>query len=42
MVVHEREAIVNEFEKIKKVVELSSLKYFFEESPYSAKIHLRK
>ena len=38
----EREAIVNEFDRIKKVVESSSLKYFFEESPYTAKIHLRK
>ena len=38
----EREAIVNEFNKIKKVVEASSLNYFYEESPYSARIHLRK
>ena len=38
----EREAIVTEFDKLKNVVESSSLMYFCEESPYSAKIHLRK
>ena len=38
----ERESIVKEFAKIRSVIEASSMNYFVEDSPYSAKIHLRK
>ena len=37
-----REVIENEFDKIRKVVVSSSLNFFFEESKYSAKIHIKK
>ena len=38
----EREAVVKEFAKIRNAIEASSINYFIEDSPYSAKIHLRK
>ena len=37
-----RDIIVNEFDKIRKVVESSSLNFLVEESFYSARIHIKK